>query len=84
MPEPSFVAAVVLLVQEVSWTVASEEHQELPHEQDHEVVHWRESQVSAEDQFPNRGFIALLIYPLQYCEGPGKSGDPVEDIRLEV
>ena len=47
MPEPAFMAAVVLFVHEVSWTVASEEHQELPHEQNHEVVHWGKSQITA-------------------------------------
>ena len=53
--------AVVLFVHEVSWTMASEKHQELPHEQDHEVVHGRKSQVPAENKLPNRCLNVILI-----------------------
>ena len=75
---------VVFFVHEVSWTMAPEEHQELPHEEDHEIVHWRKSQIPSKNQFPNWSLLVKLVDTLKNGEGPGEGSDPVEDIRLEV
>ena len=72
MPKPSLMATVTFLVHEVSWTMASKEHQELPHEQDHEVVHWCEPQISSKNKLPNRGLNVVLIDALKNRLGSQK------------
>jgi len=64
--------------------MAPEEHQELPHEQDHEIVHRRKSQIPSENQFPNWSLLVKLVDAFKNGEGPGEGSDPVEDIRLDV